>query len=74
MRTTLNIDDDVMRVVRSIAGQQGKPVGQVISELVRKGLRPATPSRHKGFPVFDVPRDAPSITPEMVREALDDSQ
>lgn len=74
MRTTLNIDDDVMRVVRSLASHQGKPVGQVVSELVRRGLKPAAPSRQEGFPLFDVPGNAPAITPEMVRDALDDFQ
>ena len=38
MRTTLTIDDDVLRVVRERAEYLGKPVGKVISDLVRKSL------------------------------------
>jgi hypothetical protein len=35
MRTTLNIDDDVLEKVRRIAKAQGKSMEKVISELVR---------------------------------------
>ena len=30
--------------------------------------------RADGFPVFDVPRDAPPLTSEMVRDALEDNR
>lgn len=69
MRTTLTLDDDIFQAARSLAAAQGKSLGQVVSELARKGLRPAL--RH-GFPVFDVPADAPPMTPEMVRLAEDE--
>lgn len=75
MRTTLQIDEDVLRVARSLARSEGKTLGEVVSELARKGLRPA-PRRPDttGFPIFDVPADAPPLTPEMVREALEDAE
>jgi hypothetical protein len=73
VRTTLNIDDDVLRAARSLAALQGKALGQVISELARRGLRPAPPAFHEDLPVFDVSEKAPPITPEMVRRALEES-
>lgn len=72
MRTTLNLDDGLLRIVRSLATSQGKTVGHVVSELIRRGLQPTPPSLHHGFPTFDVPDNAPTITPEMVRDALED--
>lgn len=74
MRTTVNIDEDILQAARRLAEAQDKTLGEVLSELARKGLRPTMPRRsHRGFPVFDVSEEAPPITPEMVREALDDS-
>ena len=44
MRTTLDIDDDVLAVAKDIAKAEKKTAGQVISNLVRKALsRPAEP-------------------------------
>ncbi len=38
MRTTLNIDDDVLRAARELARREKKTAGQVISELARQAL------------------------------------
>ena len=38
MRTTLNIDDDVLCAVKERARRQGRSAGEVLSELARKGL------------------------------------
>ena len=74
MRTTLKLDDDILDAARSLAAQQRKTVGEVISELVRRALRQRPASRsEKGFPVFDVSPDAPPLTSERVREALEDT-
>lgn len=73
MRTTLNIDDDILRAARSLAAQANKTIGEVLSELARRGLRPEQPAvSASGLPTFPVSPDAPPLTAEMVREALDD--
>ena len=73
MRTTLTLDPDVYRTARSLARERGESMGTVVSALVREGLRPREPSeRADGFPVFDVGPDAPPLTAEMVRDALED--
>ena len=76
MRTTLQIDEDVLRVARSLARSEGKTIGEVVSELARKGFRPAPSKRRgrSGLPTFDVPANTPPLTPEMVREALEDAE
>jgi hypothetical protein len=38
MRTTLDIDSDVLREAREIARREKKTAGRVISELARKAL------------------------------------
>ena len=38
MRTTLNLDDDVLFAARGLARRDGTSIGAVISELARKGL------------------------------------
>lgn len=80
MRTTLNLDADVHRALKTLARENGESLGAVASGLIRQALRSprtATPSgpvsRISGFPVFDVPEDAPPITPEMVAEALEET-
>jgi hypothetical protein len=76
MRTTIQIDEDILRVARSLARSEGRSIGAVVSELARKGLRPAQirSSGRSGLPTFDVPVDAAPVTPEMVRQALDDAE
>lgn len=51
---------------------EGRTVGAVISELARRSLRPVAIVEVDGFPVFDVPPDAPAITSDDVARALED--
>jgi hypothetical protein len=38
MRTTLDIDDDVLQAAKELAQYESKTAGQVLSELARKGI------------------------------------
>jgi L-amino acid N-acyltransferase YncA len=38
MRTTLDIDDDILQAAKELARVEKKTAGQVLSELARKGL------------------------------------
>ena len=38
MRTTLDIDDDILQAAKELARTENKTAGQVLSELARKGL------------------------------------
>jgi hypothetical protein len=72
MRTTLTLDDDLLRAVKAIAQARDVSIGTVLSELVRKGLSaPAGRKTRNGLPVFPVP-DAPRpITLEDVKKIED---
>jgi hypothetical protein len=73
MRTTVQIDDDVLEAARSLARAQNKPLGTVLSGLARKGLAPsARAGRRRGFPVFEVSAAAKPLTSEQVARARDD--
>lgn len=73
MRTTVNLDDDVLRAVRSLARERRTSLGDVISTLVRAALRPPERIEYEAdFPVFEVREGTPPITPEMVESALED--
>jgi hypothetical protein len=40
MRTTLDIDDDVLQVAKEIATNRGTSTGRVLSDLARRALEP----------------------------------
>jgi ribbon-helix-helix CopG family protein len=74
MRTTINIDDDLMNAIRSLAAERRQSLGTVISDLIRRGLRPEPVEAYSNdFPVFVVREGTPPITPEMVQSAMDES-
>lgn len=72
MRTTLDIDDDVVVAAKEMAIGERRSLGSVISELARRGLTPAQVEVEDGLPVIRVPAGTSPITPEMVRRALDE--
>jgi hypothetical protein len=72
VRTTLEIDDDVVAAARELAADERRSLGSVISELARRGLTPARVEVADDLPVVRVPAGTPPITPEMVRRALDE--
>ncbi|MCP4040914.1 MAG: CopG family transcriptional regulator [Gammaproteobacteria bacterium] len=72
MRTTLNIDDDVLAVARSLAAQRQRPVGSIVSDLVRQALTKRTASASRsGVPLLPVKKGAQPITMDMVNELRD---
>ena len=76
MHTSLDLDLDVLSAARDLAGRQQRSLGEVVSDLARKGLRasevPAQVSRN-GFPLFIVPTDAAVVTPEDMRHDEDEA-
>ncbi len=73
MRTTLDLDEDVVVAARELAAAERRSLGKVISELARRGLTPARVEAGDDLPVIRVPGAAAPITPEMVRRALDEN-
>jgi hypothetical protein len=74
MRTTLNLDNDVLAIAKSLAVRQKKPIGEVVSTILRKGLVPtgSPVSRRNGITLFPVGNGAGKVTPEIIEELLYD--
>jgi hypothetical protein len=62
MRTTVTLADDVYQAAKTLADGSGKPLGVVLSDLARKGLRPRPAELGQGgLPVFAVPPESEII-------------
>jgi hypothetical protein len=74
MRTTLDLDADVLQAAKEIASVNGSTAGKVISDLVRKALEPVdTPRIRNGVPLLPSRGPgAPKITMQFVNELLDE--
>lgn len=73
MRTTVNIDDDVLAVARALADRNGCSLGSALSELARRGFRGTTSGTEFGMDAtFPVSVDAEPITSEDVYGSLDE--
>jgi hypothetical protein len=82
MRTTLDIDDDVLAAAKELAKARRTTAGEVISELVRKALRglhePSGPAGPHGTVLkngwYVLPRrGGPMVTNELVQQLLDEA-
>jgi len=53
VRTTLDLDDDLVHVAKQLASQREMTMGQVVSSLIRQALEPkAAPRMRNGVPLF----------------------
>jgi Bacterial antitoxin of type II TA system, VapB len=75
MRTTLDIDDDVLQAAKELGALHGKTAGQMVSELARKGLAPVVASRERnGVPLLPPrPSGRPRPTMRLVNELRDEA-
>ena len=77
MRTTINIDDDVLLAAKSLARRDGSGVGAVISELARKGLNGGSVDdlapENDGFHGFrPLPKRGKPVTNELIDRLRED--
>jgi hypothetical protein len=74
MRTTVDLDADILQAAKELAAARGTTMGRVLSDLARRGLdSPRAKGVRNGVPLL--PRRPPgSVRPTMklVRELLDD--
>jgi hypothetical protein len=70
MRTTLVIDDDVLSAVREMVAIEKKTVGEMISSLARRALKPGESKlkSRNGVPLLKVRKGAPRVTSELVQQ------
>jgi|UPI00055FBCBD superfamily II DNA or RNA helicase len=74
MRTTLQIDDDVLAAAKVLAENQKRPIGNVISDLARQALwRTEQPQERNGIPLLPTGSKKTIITLEIVNALRDDA-
>ena len=74
MRTTLDIDEDVLETAKEIAAKRGTTTGNVISELARTALTPrgkSSPKRN-GVPVLPRRKHGSPVTAAVVNRLRDE--
>lgn len=79
MRTTLDIDDDILSAAKELGRSAHKTAGQIISELARKALTAPSLSTHPRveqpravYGIQPLPHRGGIVTSEMVRQLMDD--
>ena len=73
MRTTLNLDDDLLEALKQYAENRSLALGRAASDLLRRGLAAPVQTRLvHGFHTVVLPEDSPQITSEKVKRLLED--
>jgi hypothetical protein len=76
MRTTLDIDDDILLATKEIAKQEGVSMGKVLSDLARQALTYQTATfeaTRNGVPLFPRQPNAGVVTLELVNQLRDET-
>jgi metal-responsive CopG/Arc/MetJ family transcriptional regulator len=73
MRTTINLDDDVLREVKQYADSRSIALGKAVSELVRRGLRTPTETEIvNGLHVVVLPPESAKVDETSIKRLLED--
>jgi hypothetical protein len=72
-RTTLQLEDDAMKVAKAHAQRHRLTLGQAVSELVRKAAeRPLVTDERSGLRVLRLGRRSPKVTAARVDQLRED--
>ena len=75
MRTTVDIEEDVLLAAKSLARTRRESLGRVVSHLLRRALQRETyDSERNGVPLLKVKKGAGPVTPEQINELRDQDQ
>ena len=76
MRTTIDIDDEILSTVKEIARMQKQTAGDVVSRLLRESLQPKSFAREYRNGVPLLPRRSPDVrvTTELVNRLRDEEE
>lgn len=75
VRTTLDLDLDVLQAAKELAAARGTTAGKVLSELARRGLESPRPTRvRNGVPLLPRrPAGSARATMKLVNELRDEA-
>ncbi len=78
MRTTLDIEEDVLFAAKDLARREKKTAGQVISELARKGLAGAEAlTAHEPKAIYGLrpfPKEGRIVSNELINKLREDGE
>jgi hypothetical protein len=75
MRTTIDIEEDVLLAAREIAREKRVSIGKGLSDLARRSLTSLeSVSYRSGVPLFPVRSDAGIMTLELVNRLRDEGE
>jgi len=78
MRTTLDIEEDVLFAAKDLARRENKTAGQVISELARKGLAGVSAMTAQGpkaiFGFRPFPKEGRIVSNELINKLREDGE
>ena len=73
MRTTLDIEDDILLAAKELAREREVSTGKVFSDLARQALtRPEAGETRNGIALFPTQPGAKIVTMELVNQLLDE--
>ena len=74
MRTTLDIEDDVLEVAKSLARHQRLSLGKAVSHLIRMGIHPPSQKEdiRNGLRIIARRPDAKVVTLDIVNHLRDE--
>lgn len=76
VRTTLDIDDELLLTIKQIAHQRKTTASAVVSNLLRESLQPKSfePAYRNGIPLLPRRPNGPVVTAEMVNRLLEEDE
>lgn len=77
MRTTINLDDDVLAAAKAKRRMSGENLGKILSAWAKAGMDARTTShpnerKRSGLPAFSVGENAPLIAADRASDLLDE--
>jgi hypothetical protein len=73
VRTTVDLDNDVLSVAKHLARERQESLGKVLSGLVRQALQPVSSTNVRPFTIPVLPRKpgAQAVTAQIVKDLLE---
>jgi hypothetical protein len=73
MRTTLNLEEDALKLARAQARRSRVTLGKAVSALIRKAVQqPVATIDRQGLKVVQLAADSPRVSSEHINKLLDE--
>jgi hypothetical protein len=76
MRTTIDIEESMFRIVKGLAKEKKKSCGYIISKLIREALEPKFDrvKTRNGFPLFEVEQTKTLVTNDLIEKIKEEEE